>query len=217
MMSMLSKENTSEIFEDIKRNLTRGVKDRKHTFHTPVFCNVDNENNIESRVVVLRQFDSPNMVLNFHTDFRSPKVFSLQQNNNSLFVFYDHKLKIQLRIKTISILNNQNEIAKEMWSKTKTLSRKCYLTSKDPSSFTSFPEDGIPKHLKGKEPEFSESEEGFKNFTVVENKINEIDWLHLVISGHRRLKMTFKNAKPVCQWLIPQYNLKLSIILISSI
>ena len=67
MMSMLSKENINEIFEDIKKNLTRGVKDRKHTFHTPVFCNIDNENNIQSRVVVLRQFDSPNMVLNFHT------------------------------------------------------------------------------------------------------------------------------------------------------
>ena len=203
MMSTSSKENTDDIFEDIKRNLTRGVKDRKHNFHTPVFCNVNYDGQIESRVVVLRKFDPLNMLLNFHTDFRSPKVKDLKKNNSSLFVFYDHKLKIQLRIKTISILNNQNEIAKEMWSKTKTLSRKCYLTSQDPSSFTSFPEDGIPEHLKGKEPEFSESEEGFKNFTVVENKINEIDWLHLEISGHRRLKMTFKNAKPVCQWLIP--------------
>ena len=99
MMSMLSKENINEIFEDIKKNLTRGVNDRKHTFHTPVFCNIDYENNIQSRVVVLRQFDSPNMVLNFHTDFRSPKIFSLQQNNNSLFVFYDHKLKIQSNLK----------------------------------------------------------------------------------------------------------------------
>ncbi len=71
---MPSKENSSEIFEDIKRNLTRGVKDRKHSFHTPVFSNIDNENGIKSRVVVLRQFDSANMVLNFHTDFRSPKT-----------------------------------------------------------------------------------------------------------------------------------------------
>ena len=30
MMSMFSKENTSEIFKDIKKNLIRGVKDRKH-------------------------------------------------------------------------------------------------------------------------------------------------------------------------------------------
>ena len=110
MMSMFSKENTNEIFEGIKRNLSRGVKDRKHNFHTPVFCNLGEENSIESRVVVLRQFDSKNMVLNFHSDFRSPKVSDLKINNNSLFVFYDHKLKIQLRIKTISVINNQNII-----------------------------------------------------------------------------------------------------------
>ena len=35
-MSTSSKENAAEIFEDIKKNLTRGVKDRKHAFHTPV-------------------------------------------------------------------------------------------------------------------------------------------------------------------------------------
>ncbi len=203
MMSISSKENTNEIFEDIKRNLTRGVKDRKHTFHTPVFCNVNQDGVIESRVVVLRKFDPLKLILNFHTDFRSPKANDLKKNSNSLFVFYDHKLKIQLRIRTTSILNNRNEISKKMWDKTRLLSRKCYLTTKNPSSSTSLPEDGIPEHLIGKEPNFEESEEGFKNFTVVENKINEIDWLYLEISGHRRLKLIFKNEKPEYQWIIP--------------
>ena len=192
MMSMLSKENSSEIFEDIKRNLTLGVKDRKHSFHTPVFSNIDNEDGIKSRVVVLRQFDSANMVLNFHTDFRSPKTFDLQQNNNSLFVFYDHKLKIQLRIKTTSVINNQNNITEEMWEKTKLFSRKCYLTEKAPSSNTNLPEDGIDKSLRGKEPSLEESEKGYKNFTVVQNQIQEIDWLYLAASGHRRLKIIIK-------------------------
>ena len=202
-MSTSSKENTKEIFEDIKRNLTRGVKDRKHNFHTPVFSNVRRNGKIDSRVVVLRKFDPLKMVLNFHTDFRSPKAIDLKHNNNSLFVFYDHKLKIQLRIKATSILNNQNEIAKEMWDKTRLLSRKCYLTTKDPSSFTELPEDGIPEHLISKEPDIEESEKGFKNFTVVENKINEIDWLYLEISGHRRLNIIFKNERPEFQWIIP--------------
>jgi 3-hydroxyisobutyrate dehydrogenase len=203
MMPMLSKENTNEIFKDLKRNLTRSVKDRKHSFHTPVFCNIDNENSIESRVVVLRQFDSTNMVLNFHTDFRSPKVFSLQQNNNSLLVFYDYKLKIQLRIKTTSIINNQNNITEEMWNKTKLFSRKCYLTEIAPSSFTDLPEDGIDESLRGKEPSLEESEKGYKNFTVVQNQIQEIDWLYLAASGHRRLKITMKEKIPSYQWLIP--------------
>ena len=203
MMSTSSKENTHEIFEEIKTNLTRGVKDRKHAFHNPVFCNVDQDGGVDSRVVVLRKFDPINMILNFHTDYRSPKVSNLKKNNKSMLVFYDHKLKIQMRIKTTSIINYQNEIAKEMWDKTKLLSRKCYLTSKDPSSLTSLPEDGIPEHLIGKEPEFEESEKGYKNFTVIENKINEIDWLYLEISGHRRLNLLFQNNKPQFQWLIP--------------
>jgi len=202
-MSTFSKENINEIFEDIKKNLTRSVKDRKHTFHTPVFSNINNENSIESRVVVLRQFDSQNMVLNFHTDVRSPKVTSLKKNNNSLFVFYDHKLKIQLRIKTISIINNQNTIAEEMWEKTKLFSRKCYLTEKAPSSVTSLPEDGIDESLKGKEPTLEESKKGYKNFTVVQNEIQQIDWLYLVASGHRRLKIILKDKIPSFEWIIP--------------
>ena len=203
MMSMLSKENSSEIFEDIKRNLTRGVKDRKHSFHTPVFSNIDNEDGITSRVVVLRKFDSANMLLNFHTDFRSPKTFSLQQNNNSLFVFYDHKLKIQLRIKTTSIINNQNKVTEEMWDKTKLFSRKCYLTEKAPSSPTNLPEDGIDESLGGKEPTLEESEKGYKNFTVVQNQIKQIDWLYLAASGHRRLKIIIEKKIPSFQWIIP--------------
>ena len=203
MMSMLSKENTNEIFEDIKKNLIRGVKDRKHTFHTPVFCNIDDQKTIESRVVVLREFDSHNMILNFNTDFRSPKIASLMKNNNSLFVFYEQKLKVQLRIKTISSINNQNIITKKMWERTKLVSRKCYLTQKPPSSITSLPEDGIDDNLKGKEPTLEESEKGYKNFTVVQNKIHQIDWLHLAASGHRRLKIILKDSIPSFHWIIP--------------
>jgi Pyridoxamine-phosphate oxidase len=200
---MLSKENTNEIFEDIKKNLTRGVKDRKHSFHTPVFSNLDDQKAIQSRVVVLREFDSHNMILNFHTDFRSPKISGLTKNNNSLFVFYDQKLKVQLRIKTTSSINNQNIITEKMWEKTKLVSRKCYLTQIPPSSVTSLPEDGIDVSLKGKEPSLEESEKGYKNFTVVQNKIHQIDWLYLAANGHRRLKIILKDSISSFNWIIP--------------
>tara|TARA_B100000029_G_scaffold489697_1_gene547694 strand:+ start:386 stop:994 length:609 start_codon:yes stop_codon:yes gene_type:complete len=202
-MSTFSKENTNEIFEDIKKYLTKGVKHRKHTFHTPVFSNINDKNSVESRVVVLRKFDSYNMVLNFHTDIRSPKVNDLKKNSDSLFVFYDHKLKLQLRIKTISMINNQNKITKEIWGGTKLSSRKCYLTEKAPSSFASLPEDGISESLAGKDPTLMESEKGYKNFTVVENQIKQIDWLYLASSGHKRLKVILKEKIPYFEWMIP--------------
>ena len=71
-MSTFSKENTNEIFEDIKRNLSRGVKDRKHDFHTPVFSNINNQNSIQSRVVVLRDFDVENMISVSYTHLTLP-------------------------------------------------------------------------------------------------------------------------------------------------
>ena len=202
-MSTFSKENPQEIYESIKRDLSRAVKDRKHSFHTPVFSNISDKNTIESRVVVLRKFDSKDMVLNFHTDFRSPKVADLKKNKNSLFVFYDYKLKVQLRIKTISNLNNQNSLAEEVWGETKLFSRKCYLTEKPPSSITNVPVDGVDISLQGKEPTKEESEKGYKNFTVIQNKIEEIDWLYLEASGHRRLKITIKEKIENFEWLIP--------------
>ena len=203
MMSMLSKENTNEIFEDIKRNLTRGVKDRKHTFHTPVFSTFNENNFINSRVVVLRKYDSNSLTLCFHTDIRSPKILELKYNNHSHFLFYDFKLKLQLRIRTLSSIHYKNEFAKDAWNLTPLQSRKCYLSQKKPSSKTANAEDGIPKNLRGIEPSKEESEKGYKNFTVIENIIQNIDWLHLEASGHQRLNINFKNSEPRYDWIIP--------------
>ena len=196
-------ENPKLIFKNIKELLIDGVKDRRHAFHTPVFTNTDTKSFSDSRIVVLRSFDPKKLIINFHTDFRSPKVTSLLQNNNSLFVFYDSNLKIQLRIKVKSTINNQNDISKIFWDKTRLMSRKCYLTEKAPSSITNKPEDGVDLNLRGKEPILSESEKGYKNFAVVLNRIIEIDWLYLNAKGHRRLNIKLNNKKPSFNWIIP--------------
>ena len=196
-------ENTKIIFKDIIKLLLKAVKNRKNPYHTPVFSSIAKNNITESRVVVLRKFEDKNLILNFHTDFRSPKITNLKKNFNTSFLFYDQKIKIQLRIKTQSTINNQNSISKEAWDLTKLSSRKCYLTKKNPSSYTTIPEDGISSHLIGIDPTKDETEIGYKNFTVVENKILNIDWLYLKSSGHRRLNISFNNNKPHFDWVIP--------------
>ena len=199
----LFKENPKSIFDNIKELLTLAVKDRHHAFHTPVFSNKNQNNSLDSRIVVLRKFNKSNLKLNFHTDFRSPKIVNLKKDNNSSFLFYDFKLKIQLRIITFSIINNKNDVTKNGWGLSRLSSRKCYLTEKAPSSITTLPEDGIPKHLIGIDPSHKESEMGYDNFAVIENEIQNIDWLYLAASGHRRLNIVFKNFEPVFKWIIP--------------
>ena len=194
--------NPKLIYDNIKELLSEGVINRKHAFHTPVFSNINN-NFVASRIVVLRKFDSDNMSINFHTDYRSPKIKNLNKTTNSKFIFYDTKLKLQLRIKTISKINNQNNITKEAWENTKLISRKCYLTEKSPSSESELPQDGIPLSLVGIEPTKKESEKGYKNFAVIQNSILEIDWLYLNFKGHRRLKIKLENNNASFKWLIP--------------
>ena len=199
----LFNENPKVIFDNIKKLLTIGVKDRNHAFHTPVFSSNTSNNSVNSRVVVLRKFHQENLILYFHTDYRSPKIIDLKKNNETIFVFYDLKLKTQIRIKTISKIHYLDDIMKEAWKLTRLFSRKCYLTQKIPSSITTIAEDGIPKYLKGIDPTQDESEIGYANFSVIENIIQDIDWLYLESSGHRRLKITFKKNKPIFEWIIP--------------
>ena len=183
--------------------LKKGVKDRKHGFHCPTFSNISKNKNINSRVVVLRKFDSINLRLNFHTDYRSKKVDEISINPKTFFVFYDSKDRTQVKINTMSKINYKNEITKKSWNLTNLSSRKCYLAVQAPSSKTDFSEDSLPNHLKGIDPNKKESEEGYKNFVVVENKIQKIEWLYLSSSGHRRLLINFEKNINKFQWLIP--------------
>ena len=196
-------ENFTSIFKNIKNLLKNAVKDRHHTYHTPVFNNISRENNAEGRTIVLRKFDESKLILNFHTDYRSPKIIDLKKNSNSSFIFYDFKIKTQLRIKTNSSIHHKNNTTKIAWELTGLSSRKCYLTKKPPSSITLESEDGLENHITGIDPTREESELGYENFVVIENKIKEIDWLYLDSNGHRRLHINCEKNNPIFNWLIP--------------
>ena len=197
-----SNENPQEILTSIKSKLLEGVTNRNHGFHTPVFSNIDLKQKISSKIVVLRNYNSYENFLSFHTDYRSKKIKEIMKNPQTHLNFYDQKEKIQLRIQTTSEINFNNHVTSEAWKKTKLSSRKCYLTKKAPSSFTDIAEDGIPNHLSDKDPLEKESEIGYSNFTVIKNIIKKIDWLYLSSNGHKRLLINFLN-KETFQWLIP--------------
>ena len=46
-----------------------------------------------------------------------------------------------------------------------------------------------------------QSEEGYKNFTVIQYKIKSIEWLFLAAKGHRRARFELDNNKEY--WLVP--------------
>ena len=193
-----------EDFKEIKKKiwsiLDDAVINRSSPFRVPVFICGD-QSNFDGRTIVLRKSDKLNNLLQYHTDIRSDKIVKLKNNKNASMLFYDKEEKIQIRIKVECTINHNNEITKKSWSKTGHMSRKCYLVDSGPGTESSIPTSGLNPTVDNFGFTMEQSEEGYKNFAVIQCKIETIEWLYLAAKGHRRARFNLETNKDT--WLIP--------------
>ncbi len=193
-------ENFSEIKKKIWLMLDDAVKNRASQFRIPTFiCGTADK--IDGRIVVLRKSDQLNNLVQFHSDIRSDKIEILKQNSNAAMLFYDKEEKIQVRLKVKCVINHKNDIAKASWNKTQHISRKCYLVDKGPGTVSDIPTSGLKPELDNFDYTKEQSEEGYKNFTVIQCNIKSIEWLYLAAKGHRRARFDLESSKD--SWLVP--------------
>ena len=125
----------------------------------------------------------------------------LKKNPKASFLFYDKELKIQVRLKVEAIINHNNDVTKQSWEKTQHISRKCYLVDNGPGTESDIPTSGLKPELDNFDYTKEQSEEGYRNFTVIQCKVKLIEWLYLAAKGHRRARFNLENNKNT--WLIP--------------
>ena len=193
-------EDFSEIKKKIWLMLDDAVTNRSSQFRIPTFI-CGNQSDFDGRIVVLRKSDQSNNLLQFHSDIRSDKIEKLKKNPNAAMLFYDKDEKIQVRLKVECTVNHNNNVTKESWSKTQHISRKCYLVDNGPGTESDIPTSGLKPELDNFEFTMEQSEEGYKNFTVIQCKIKSIEWLYLAAKGHRRARFEIDNNKEY--WLVP--------------
>ena len=193
-------EDFTEIKKKIWSMLDDAVTNRSSQFRIPAFI-CGNNNNIDGRIVVLRKSDQQNNLVQFHSDIRSDKIELLKNNPNAALLFYDKDEKIQVRLKVNCIINHKNDITKSSWEKTQHISRKCYLVDNGPGTESDIPTSGLKPELDNFDYTKEQSEEGYKNFTVIQCKIKSIEWLYLAAKGHRRARFDLENSKD--SWLVP--------------
>ena len=193
-------EDFSEIKNKIWSMLDNAIKDRGSPFRIPVFI-CGNQDDFDGRIVVLRKSDQSNNLVQYHSDIRSNKIVKLKDNKNASMLFYDKEEKIQVRLKVECTVNHKNDITKESWLKTGHMSRKCYLVNDGPGTNSNTPTSGLKPELDNFEFTMEQSEEGYQNFTVIQCKIKDIEWLYLAAKGHRRAKFDLKSNKE--HWLVP--------------
>ena len=193
-------EDFSEIKKKIWLMLDDAITNRGSQFRIPVFICGD-QKDFDGRIVVLRKSDQKNNLVQFHSDIRSDKIGKLKKNAKAAMLFYDKEEKIQVRLKVECAVNHDNEITKESWSKTQHISRKCYLVHNGPGTVSDNPTSGLKPEIDNFDFTKEQSEEGYKNFTVIQCKIKSIEWLYLAAKGHRRAKFDIEKNKD--SWLVP--------------
>ena len=104
--------------------LKDGVKNRESLFHTPIISTFADQN-ISSRVMVLRDHNSSQRTIRFHSDFRSDKVQELIDNPKTSIIGYDPALKTQIRLVGRSTINHQNKKSLKAWNESQAISKKC--------------------------------------------------------------------------------------------
>lgn len=190
------------IEQDLWIRLLNGSLKASNPFHTGVLGTI-NGDFPELRTVVIRKINAAQKEIRFHTDIRSPKAKLLQDNPRISWLFYSEKNRMQYRMKGIATLNYKNEKTLEAWQCTSLNSRKCYLTTIAPGAEIHSPTESFPLWSQANHCGIEETEIAYSNFTVVETKIQEIDWLYLNHAGHRRVHINYAQDGFKAQWINP--------------
>ena len=180
------------------KQLYLGTKSAKHPFHKFILSN-SNNNQPESRIIILRSVIEDKGVIGFNTDKRSPKYKALVKNNSVSVLFYDEERKIQLRIKGKTYISSETK-RRKTWDEMALESRLCYMGKFSPSSTITKYEPNIPLQ-KITEISNKEYSKGYINFISFEIIIDSIDWLYLNSSGHKRIKFELNDNNIKSYWL----------------
>ena len=186
-------DQISETLRTAELILDDAVENAKTLFHTLVLSSHD-EDKIVSRVVVLREFNSKERYLRFHTDARAPKIKHFKKNSNASLLGYDPALKIQLKLQGSVDVHFNDDVTKLSWNESTTRSKKCYSVEGGSSLKIENPSEYDLKD--------GNIEDGYLNFAVLKFKYTSLEFLYLKSSGHRRAIHSW-NEGLVSNWLVP--------------
>ena len=190
-------DKKEKILNEIWSEFNLSLKKGGHPFHIFSISTINN-NKPDARNVVLRNVEKEKRLISFHTDLRSKKINQIKNDSNVCALFYDKDKKIQIRLRGIISIEKSKETILKKWNALKPMSKKCYINKCAPGEVIKnskdylFSEENIP-----------DIESGKINFSIINIKIDEIDWLNLSHKGHERMIISFFKKETHFNWVAP--------------
>jgi len=185
--------------------LGRGSKDRKSPLHMPCVGTIGQTGLPRQRIMVLREVRRDDRLLRFHTDNRAGKISDIAEGAPISVLGYHPGAKIQLRLSGTARIETDSAAADNAWEETSLFGKRCYLAEPGPGAATDKPISGLASDLEGRKPNEEEVLPGRPNFAILLAEIDQIEWLYLAHTGHRRALFSWDAAAKqwTGQWLVP--------------
>lgn len=200
---MSTETDLNDVLETIFVLLDEAATDRKSPMHAPAVASNGLDNGPNQRIMVLRDFDLDNVVLRFHTDYRSPKVAEISAHSAISILTYHPEKRIQLKLYGQAKIHNEGDQVTEAWIQTDMMGRRVYLCEPGSGSKSPISSSGLATDLQQRRPTIEESEKGRKNFAIMLVEIHRIDWMYLNSKGNRAASFQKADNGWSGHWLIP--------------
>jgi general stress protein 26 len=172
-LSMLDK-----LLKDSKKQLKSALKHKKHPFRYFTLSTLSLNGAPQSRTVVLRDFDSENLILTIFTDSRSKKVEELKEDKRAELLFYDPNQLLQL---TIKVNLTESKSSPEKFNQLPEPTKKDYCSLQGP---------GVS--VKGPDAVKYDFEKGY--FIKLKFQAYQIEYLKLKRPNHLRAKFLIEDG-----------------------
>ena len=184
------------------RILARGSADVKHPFHWPAFVTAG-EPGIQARIVILREVSEQKRQLICHADVRTVKIQGLKSHPKACWLFYDPRLRLQLRIKGPTSVCTEGPKVEKAWAGLPIANRRNYSASISPGQEINHFRTGQQAYQWQEQLALPETEAWRKNFAMISTEADEIDWLLLTGEGHRRAVFQWNKDIWKMKWVVP--------------
>ena len=181
--------------------LKRATQDRHHAWRTPVLATSAADGMPNARTVVLREVDDNLAQLRFYTDARSAKVAELDNQGVALLVFWSKRLNWQLRVRAAVSIHVTGSVVDDVWARvSQSAAAGDYLSSSTPGVIIDV-SSAVQPAKTPVTPSLASPVVSAPNhhLVVLSAHVQEIDWLELARSGHRRARLRADSW----DWLAP--------------
>ena len=179
----LDRGEALDLWDRAWSHLRRATADKRHAFRYPVLCS-EGARGPQGRVVVMRNCSERSRRVEFFTDYRSPKCQEIIGSPQVSFVWYDPKLRLQIRGQGRAAIVSDEPWVEATWESLSERQKAEYSSVAAPGESRWTQDEDLAKPGKC----------GY--FAVVRTTLESLDILELSSEGHQRW---------IWEWYIDQW------------